>query len=38
MGERESVMDAIKSDYYFCTTFEDQLKGLGFEVPKQISQ
>ncbi|CDW82225.1 UNKNOWN [Stylonychia lemnae] len=33
-GEKESILDGIKSNLQFCIQYEDQLKQLGIEVPK----
>lgn len=33
-GEREAILEAFKTDLHFCYQYEEQLKLLGFEIPK----
>ena len=37
-GEKESILDAFRSDYRFCMQHEEQLKLVGIEIPKLVTQ
>ena len=34
-GEREAIIDFFKCDLKFCQQYEDQMKIIGFNVPKK---